>query len=45
LKDELSKEGNRTYFNPEQKSNQKINFRIGAKREETVQDRVFNQLF
>lgn len=45
LKKALSGEGNRTYFNPEEKGNQKINFRIGAKREETIADRVFNQLF
>lgn len=45
LKKALSGEGNRTYFNPEDKGNQKINFRIGAKREETIADRVFNQLF
>lgn len=45
LKNALASEGNRTFFNPEDKGNQKINFRIGAKREETIEDRVFNSLF
>lgn len=32
-------------FNPEAGNETKINFKIGAKREETIQDRVFKQLF
>jgi hypothetical protein len=45
LKEALSTEGNRTFFNPEQNSKTKINFKIGAQREETITDRVFSQLF
>jgi hypothetical protein len=45
LKNALASEGNRTFFNPEEKSSPKLNFRIGAKREETIEDRVFNSLF
>lgn len=32
-------------FNPESGMENKIHFKIGAKREETIQDRVFKQLF
>lgn len=46
LLDRLNKEESpRTKFSPEAKmSNEKI-FKLGAKREESIQDRIFNQLF
>ena len=34
-----------TSFNPEATSDSKLNFKLGAKRAETITDRVFNQLF
>lgn len=34
-----------THFNPEANSAPTIKFKLGARREETIQDRVFNQLF
>jgi hypothetical protein len=34
-----------TAFNPEAGSEAKLQFKLGAKREETITDRVFNQLF
>jgi len=45
LRDELSKEGNRTHFNPDASTSTKMQFKLGAKREETIEDRVFQQLF
>ena len=45
LKNALAEEGNRTHFNPEQNQSTKLQFKLGAKREETIQDRVFNSLF
>jgi hypothetical protein len=32
-------------FNPDAESQRDVKFKIGARREETIQDRVFNQLF
>jgi uncharacterized protein YuzE len=34
-----------TKFNPEAEAQRDVKFKIGARREETIQDRVFNQLF
>lgn len=34
-----------TAFNPEASNESKLIFKLGAKREETIKDRVFNQLF
>ena len=34
-----------TKFNPEAKTETNVQFKIGARRGETIQDRVFNQLF
>ena len=34
-----------TKFNPEANNQTNVQFRIGARRGETIQDRVFNQLF
>ena len=34
-----------TSFNPEATNDSKLNFKLGAKRAETITDRVFNQLF
>ena len=34
-----------TAFNPEASNESKLHFKLGAKREETITDRVFNQLF
>lgn len=34
-----------TSFNPEASNESKLIFKLGAKREETIKDRVFNQLF
>ena len=34
-----------TKFNPEAEAQRDIKFKIGARREETVTDRVFNSLF
>ena len=34
-----------TAFNPEAGSDAKLHFKLGSKREETITDRVFNQLF
>jgi fructose-specific phosphotransferase system component IIB len=34
-----------TKFNPDAESQRDVKFKIGARREETIQDRVFNQLF
>ena len=34
-----------TSFNPEATNDAKLNFKLGAKRAETITDRVFNQLF
>lgn len=34
-----------TAFNPEASNESKLVFKLGAKREETIKDRVFNQLF
>lgn len=34
-----------TSFNPEATTDSKLNFKLGAKRAETITDRVFNQLF
>lgn len=36
---------NHTKFNPESEAKRDVKFRIGSKRSETVQDRVFNSLF
>jgi hypothetical protein len=46
LKDRLaSEEGSRTVINPEAKGTQKQLFKLGARREETISDRVMNSLF
>jgi hypothetical protein len=45
LRNRLSDEGERTRFNPEAGNENKQQFKIGAKRQETLTDRVFNQLF
>jgi hypothetical protein len=45
LKSSLNDEGNRTIYNPEQKNAVKTQFKIGSQREETIEDRVFKQLF
>ena len=34
-----------TKFNPDAEAQRDVKFKIGARREETIQDRVFNQLF
>ena len=34
-----------TSFNPEASNESKLHFKLGAKRAETIEDRVFNQLF
>lgn len=34
-----------THFNPEANTAPSLKFKLGARREETIQDRVFNQLF
>jgi hypothetical protein len=34
-----------THFNPEANTASSLKFKLGARREETIQDRVFNQLF
>lgn len=34
-----------TKFNPDAEAQREVKFKIGAKRQETIQDRVFNSLF
>ena len=46
LKNKLqSEEGSRTKFSPENKSDNKILFKLSPQRAETIQDRVMAQLF
>lgn len=42
---ELSEEPKPITFNPENKSEAKLEYKIGAKREQTLEDRIFNKLF
>lgn len=40
-----TEEAPRTYANPEVVAHSDVKFKLGAKREETIEDRVFSQLF